>query len=57
MPDHGHGSTDISSGEIGGGQYSLAPVEFVMPGYWEVALSISCDGSSDGTILKLCIEG
>ncbi len=57
MPDHGHGSTDISSTEIGAGQYSLTPVEFVMPGYWEVALSITCGEDSDNVLLKLCIEG
>ena len=57
MPDHGHGSTDISAVELGAGEYSLTPVEFVMPGYWEVALSITCGEDSDNLLLKLCIEG
>ena len=59
MPDHGHGSTDVTATNEGDGSYSIAGLEFVMPGYWTVSLSADCGSAetNDSRTLHLCIEG
>ncbi len=57
MPDHGHGSNNPESTELGGGSYSIAGIDFIMAGYWEVGLEVDCAGETDTVEFRFCIEG
>ena len=58
MPDHGHGSNEPEGVEgMEAGQYALDGLDFIMPGYWTVAVTADCDVGIDSVILHLCIEG
>ncbi len=67
MPDHGHGTpvvpTVVDNGE---GGYTLDPVNLFMPGYWEVSLTLSDPGDSEGSdddveldsvTFRFCVSG
>ncbi len=47
MPDHEHGSTQPSGAEGDPGVYLVSGVRFIMPGYWESTVTITCGGGSD----------
>lgn len=57
MPEHGHGSTDVTAPNGSDGEYEIAPVDFFMPGLWRVTLDAETDGGSDSTDYFFCIEG
>jgi len=58
MPDHGHGSNEPEGVEGSeAGQYALDGLDFIMPGYWTVALTAECADDIDSVVLHLCIEG
>ena len=51
MPDHSHGSTKtVRVSELLPGYYELSPINFRMPGYWEVGIDILLDGSELGAV-------
>lgn len=58
MPDHGHGSAveeDVT--DLGGGQYTLDPLNLFMAGYWEVTLEVTdADGNEDEVMIGVCVE-
>ena len=58
MPDHGHGSNEpegLEGTEVG--QYAFEGLDFIMPGYWTVAVTADCGDAIDSVVLHLCIEG
>jgi len=59
MPDHGHGSPSPASAEsLAGGRYKLSPLNFSMPGLWEVRLGITPAGGAKATVtLGACVIG
>jgi hypothetical protein len=56
MPDHGHG-TSVNAGATatGGGDYTVTPLYFFMPGVWRVRFTSA--GSPDTTDFWFCIPG
>ncbi|HEX3593648.1 MAG TPA: FixH family protein [Polyangiaceae bacterium] len=55
MIDHGHGGAKTPKlAELGGGRYSLSPVNFNMPGYWENYLKVSTDAIDTKLTIKVC---
>ena len=59
MPDHGHGSPSPASAEpLGGGRYQLSPLNFSMPGLWELRLGITpAGGARVAVTLGTCVIG
>jgi YtkA-like len=59
MPDHRHPSTiKAAVTPIGGGEYSMAPLYFFMPGYWEIRLTVQpAGGAVDKIVFPICIPG
>ena len=67
MPDHGHGTAvDPIVTEDGDGIYTIDPVNFFMPGYWETTVTVvdlgATDDESDDTdldtvVFKFCVDG
>lgn len=60
MPEHGHGSSiDVMVTPKGsGGEYTLDPVNFSMPGVWETTMDITTStGDTDSVKFSFCIEG
>ena len=62
MPDHEHGSTQPSGAEGDPGVYLVGSVRFIMPGYWESTVTITCSVGdagewSDSAIYGFCVEG
>lgn len=61
MPDHNHGTaTPVVVTTAGtAGEYHLDPIDFIMPGYWEVTLRLSCPPGpvEDQVVYKFCAEG
>jgi hypothetical protein len=59
MPDHGHGSSvrcDVEAGEEPG-TYVLTPVNFFMPGLWQVTLQIDAsDEPEDDVMFSFCVD-
>jgi hypothetical protein len=59
MPEHGHGSS--SQAQVtpkGEGRYELFPVNFVMPGMWEITIELGlASGQSDNVLYTFCVEG
>ncbi len=67
MPDHGHGTgvTAIVTDD-GDGAYTINPVNFFMPGYWETTITVVDEGPTDSEdddididsmVFKFCVEG
>jgi hypothetical protein len=56
MPKHQHGSAEVVVQEQSEGQYQLSPIELIMPGVWEIPLSITPAGdeTSEATF-RFCI--
>jgi YtkA-like len=60
MPDHGHGtSVDASVAATGGGNYTVAPLYFFMPGVWRTTFTSAASGSTaaDTAEFFFCIPG
>ena len=56
MPKHQHGSAEVVVEEQSEGQYQLSPIELIMPGVWEIPLSITtADGATSETVFRFCI--
>lgn len=56
MPKHQHGSAEVVVEELGEGEYRLSPLELIMPGVWEIPLSITPpDGETSEMIFRFCI--
>ncbi len=56
MPKHQHGSAEVVVEEQGEGEYRLSPIELIMPGVWEVPLSITpAGGVASEAIFRFCI--
>lgn len=57
MPDHAHASTKaVGVSELSPGTYSLKPVYFQMPGYWQVQTDITTGTAQRGSVdLEVCI--
>jgi hypothetical protein len=43
MPDHQHGSRDVVATWIEADQYQIKEIDLIMPGLWEIRLTITCD--------------
>jgi hypothetical protein len=56
MPDHGHG-TSVTPGVTanGGGDYTVTPLYFFMPGVWRIRFTPA--GSTDTADFWFCIPG
>jgi hypothetical protein len=56
MPEHQHGSAEVVVSELGAGEYELAPLELIMPGVWEVPVTVTPPGgeTSEATF-RFCI--
>lgn len=60
MPDHGHGSTPESFRlrSVGAGTYEVGPINFFMPGMWELTFRIDqSDGQRAVAKFSFCVEG
>lgn len=60
MPDHGHGTTPSRFTPAAAGQpgrYQLGPMNFFMPGFWIVTLTIERAGQADEVTFSFCVEG
>ncbi|MFO0725628.1 MAG: FixH family protein [Myxococcota bacterium] len=60
MPDHGHGSTPATFPLVptGGGAYDVGPINFFMPGRWDLNFRIdSSDGQRAEAKFSFCVEG
>ena len=56
MPKHQHGSAEVVVEEQGEGEYQLSPIELIMPGVWEIPLSVTpAGGVASETLFRLCI--
>lgn len=56
MPKHQHGSAEVVVEEQGEGKYRLSPVELIMPGVWEIPLTVTPpDGDPSETVFRFCI--
>lgn len=56
MPEHQHGSAEVVVSELGDGLYRLAPIELIMPGVWEIPVSVTPpDGETSETTFRFCI--
>jgi len=56
MPKHQHGSAEVVVEDLGEGEYRLSPIELIMPGVWEIPLSVTpADGETSETTFRFCI--
>lgn len=56
MPKHQHGSAEVVVEEQSEGEYQLSPIELIMPGVWEIPLSITSEGEQTSeTTFRFCI--
>ena len=56
MPKHQHGSAEVVIEELGEGQYRLSPIELIMPGVWEIPVSITPpEGETSEMTFRFCI--
>lgn len=56
MPKHQHGAAEVVVQELGDGEYRLAPIELIMPGVWEIPMSITPPGAEASEVtFRLCI--
>jgi hypothetical protein len=56
MPAHQHGSAEVLVTELGEGEYELSPIELIMPGVWEIPITVSTlDGTSSEATFRFCI--
>lgn len=61
MPDHGHGATpEVWPLErVGPGEGRVGPINFFMPGLWEVQVRVQTDGATapSRATFSFCVEG
>jgi len=55
MPKHQHGSAEVLVEEQAEGQYQLSPIELIMPGVWEVPVTITAAGEESEALFRFCI--
>jgi hypothetical protein len=56
MPEHQHGSAEVVVEELGDGEYRLSPLELIMPGVWEIPVSITpSDGETSEMTFRFCL--
>ena len=56
MPEHQHGSAEVVVSELGDGLYRLSPIELVMPGVWEIPVSVTPPaGETSEATFRFCI--
>jgi len=56
MPKHQHGSAEVVTTELGDGRYELSPIDLIMPGVWEIPISITPpDGETSEMTFRFCI--
>ena len=56
MPAHLHGSAEVVIEELGDGEYKLSPIELIMPGVWEIPISVTPpDGETSQMTFRFCI--
>lgn len=59
MPDHQHGSSIAAQVEPteAPGEFVITPVDFFMPGLWEVTLDLQQDdGFEDAVLFRFCVD-
>lgn len=56
MPKHQHGAAEVVVEDLGEGEYRLSPIELIMPGVWEILLSVTpAEGEASETSFRFCI--
>ena len=56
MPKHQHGSAEVVVEQQSEGKYQLSPIELIMPGVWEIPLTITPVGDDESeTVFRFCI--
>jgi YtkA-like len=56
MPKHQHGSAEVVVEDLGEGEYRLSPIELIMPGVWEIPLSVTpAGGEASEATFRFCI--
>jgi hypothetical protein len=56
MPEHQHGSAEVIVTELGGGEYQLAPIELIMPGVWDIPVTVTpAGGETSEASFRFCI--
>lgn len=56
MPKHQHGSAEVVIEELGDGEYKLSPIELIMPGVWEIPVSVTPpDSETSEVTFRFCI--
>jgi hypothetical protein len=60
MPDHRHGTTPVGVTPVGaGGDYTIAPLNLYMAGYWEITVSLvdpTADaGAGESVMVPICV--
>jgi hypothetical protein len=57
MPQHGHGAATVPTiTPQGGGQFSVAKIDFFMGGYWQLYLDLTPPGgAADRVTFEVCI--
>lgn len=56
MPKHQHGSAEVVVEELGEGEYKLSPLALIMPGVWEIPVSITPPGGETSEMaFRFCI--
>jgi len=59
MPDHGHGTTGTpmwTETDPADGTYTTS-WQAIMPGYWEITLTLDCGDGSEDHVFGFCAEG
>jgi hypothetical protein len=60
MPQHGHGTNVAASAaeqDEPAGHYEIAPLDFFMPGLWEVTFEATCGDATDAATFGFWVEG
>ena len=56
MPEHQHGSAEVIVSELGAGEYELGPIELIMPGVWEIPVTVTPPGGETSEAsFRFCI--
>jgi hypothetical protein len=58
MPDHGHGTPVVAvvTPTEAAGEYSIAPVNLFMVGYWEITFEMTQGDQQDSIMFGFCVE-
>jgi hypothetical protein len=56
MPKHLHGSAEVVVEELGAGRFKLSPIDLMMPGVWEIPVSITpAHAEASEVTFRFCI--